>query len=78
MENLVLCTKDAFPNRQYFTVKTGGKIMCMQYASVCDIIQLKKAMTMARTANVFARVEPELKEQAESIDNYLVFYLPDN
>ena len=26
---------------------------------------------MARTANVFARVEPELKEQAESILNQL-------
>lgn len=34
---------------------------------ICDRIQLKDAMIMARTANVFARVEPELKEQAESV-----------
>lgn len=37
------------------------------FASICDRIQLKEAMIMARTANVFARVEPELKEQAESV-----------
>ena len=28
---------------------------------------------MARTANVFARVEPELKEQAESVLDQLEF-----
>ena len=38
-----------------------------QFASVCDKIQLKEARIMARTANVFARVEPEIKEQAESV-----------
>ena len=37
------------------------------FASSCDRIQLKEAMIMSRTANVFARVEPELKEQAESV-----------
>ena len=30
---------------------------------------------MARTANVFARVEPELKEQAESVFRSGQFYL---
>ena len=35
--------------------------------NACGRIQLKEAMIMARTANVFARVEPELKEQAESV-----------
>ena len=39
----------------------------LQFASNYDKIQLKEAMIMARTANVFARVEPEIKEQAESI-----------
>ena len=39
----------------------------LQFASVCDKIQLKEARIMARTANVFARVEPEIKEQAESV-----------
>ena len=29
--------------------------------------QKKEAISMARTANVFARVEPEVKEQAECI-----------
>ena len=28
---------------------------------------LREAMSMARTANVFARVEPEVKEQAEQV-----------
>ena len=37
------------------------------FASICNRIQLKEAMIMARTANVFARVEPELKEQSESV-----------
>ena len=36
-------------------------------AIICGRIQLKEAMIMSRTANVFARVEPELKEQAESV-----------
>ena len=39
----------------------------LRIASICDKIQLKEAMIMARTANVFARVEPEIKEQAESV-----------
>lgn len=39
----------------------------LQFASNYDKIQLKEAMIMARTANVFARVEPEIKEQAESV-----------
>lgn len=39
----------------------------LQFASICDKIQLKEAMIMARTANVFARVEPEIKKQAESV-----------
>ena len=39
----------------------------LQLASVCDKIQLKEARIMARTANVFARVEPEIKEQAERV-----------
>ncbi len=32
---------------------------------------MQEAMDMARTSNVFARVEPEVKEQAESILNQL-------
>ena len=44
------------------------------FASICDRIQLKEAMIMARTANVFARVEPELKEQAESVFRSGQFY----
>ena len=39
----------------------------LRIASICDKIQLMEAMIMARTANVFARVEPEIKEQAESV-----------
>ena len=39
----------------------------LQFASVCGKIQLKEARLMARTANVFVRVEPEIKEQAESV-----------
>ena len=39
----------------------------LQFASDYDNLLLKEAMIMARTANVFARVEPELKEQAESV-----------
>ena len=34
----------------------------------------KEAISMARTANVFARVEPELKEQAESVFRSGQFY----
>lgn len=33
--------------------------------------KMKGAMDMARTSNVFARVEPEIKEQAEQILNRL-------
>lgn len=40
-------------------------------ASIYDKIQLKEAMIMGRTANVFARVEPEIKEPAESILDHL-------
>ena len=40
----------------------------LHFASICDNILIKEAMmTMSRTANVFARVEPEIKEQAESV-----------
>ena len=37
------------------------------FARIYGKIQLKEARIMARTANVFARVEPEIKEQAESV-----------
>ena len=32
---------------------------------------MKEVMILARTANVFARVEPEIKEQAEDVLNQL-------
>lgn len=32
-----------------------------------DILKIKEAIVMARTSNVFARVEPEIKEQAEQV-----------
>ena len=41
---------------------------CMQFAIKRNIMKKKEeAISMARTANVFARVEPEVKEQAEYI-----------
>ena len=40
----------------------------LQLAIKQDIMKKKEeAISMARTANVFARVEPEVKEQAECI-----------
>ena len=40
----------------------------MQLAIKQDIMKKKEeAISMARTANVFARVEPRLKEQAEQV-----------
>ncbi len=39
----------------------------MHIASKSDIIISKGVITMARTSNVFARVEPEIKEEAEMI-----------
>lgn len=41
---------------------------CMQFAIKRNIMKKKEeAISMARTANVFARVESEVKEQAEYI-----------
>ena len=43
-------------------------VNCMQFAIKRNIMKKKEeAISMARTANVFARVEPEVKEQAEYI-----------
>lgn len=39
----------------------------MHFASKMDILIKKEAIVMARTSNVFARVEPEIKEQAEQV-----------
>ena len=39
---------------------------CLQFAIKQNIMKKKEeAISMARTANVFARVEPEVKEQAD-------------
>lgn len=41
---------------------------CLQFAIKRNIMKKKEeAISMARTANVFARVEPEVKEQAEQV-----------
>ncbi len=41
---------------------------CLRFAIKRNIIKKKEeAISMARTANVFARVEPEVKEQAEQV-----------
>ena len=41
---------------------------CLQFAIKQNIMEKKEeAISMARTANVFARVEPEVKEQAEQV-----------
>lgn len=41
---------------------------CLQFAIKQNIMKKKEeAISMARTANVFARVEPEVKEQAEQV-----------
>ena len=39
----------------------------MHIASTGDILFVKGSVFMARTSNVFARVEPDIKEQAEAI-----------
>lgn len=39
----------------------------LHFASKMDILKIKEAIIMARTSNVFARVEPEIKEQAEQV-----------
>ena len=39
----------------------------LHFASEMDILKIKEAIVMARTSNVFARVEPEIKEQAEQV-----------
>lgn len=39
----------------------------LHFASKMDILKIKEAIVMARTSNVFARVEPEIKEQAEQV-----------
>ncbi len=36
----------------------------LHFASKMDIFKMKEAIVMARTSNVFAQVEPEIKEQA--------------
>ena len=41
---------------------------CLQFAIKRNIMKKKEeAISMARTANIFARVEPEVKEQAEQV-----------
>ena len=39
----------------------------LHIAIVCDILIAKGSVFMARTSNVFARVEPQIKEEAEEI-----------
>ena len=39
----------------------------LHIASIGDILSVKGSVFMARTSNVFARVEPDIKEQAEAI-----------
>ena len=39
----------------------------LHVASISDILSVKGSVFMARTSNVFARVEPDIKEQAEAI-----------
>ena len=39
----------------------------MHFASKMNILKMKEAIVIARTANVFARVEPEIKEHAEQV-----------
>ena len=39
----------------------------MHNAIVCDILIAKGCVDMARTSNIFARVEPQIKEEAEEI-----------
>ena len=39
----------------------------LHIASIDDILSVKGSVFMARTSNVFARVEPDIKEQAEAI-----------
>lgn len=43
------------------------KSLLVRYVSNGDRIQLKEAMSMEKKVNVFARVEPELKAQVESV-----------
>ena len=50
------------------TVQMLLKLASMQFAIKRNIMKKKEeAISMARTANVFARVEPEVKEQAEQV-----------
>ena len=39
----------------------------LHIASIGDVLSVKGSVFMARTSNVFARVEPDIKEQAEAI-----------
>lgn len=39
----------------------------LHIAIICDILLSKGSVTMARTSNVFARVEPNIKQEAEEI-----------
>lgn len=40
-------------------------VKCMHFASEMDVLMKNEAVVMERTPNIFARVEPEIKEQAE-------------
>ena len=50
---------------------------CLLFACFALIIWVKEAIIMAKTANVFARVEPELKEQAEHVLDQLGISMSD-
>ena len=39
----------------------------LHFASEMGMLMEKEAIVMARTSNIFARVEPEIKEQAEQV-----------
>jgi addiction module RelB/DinJ family antitoxin len=60
-------------------VKNGHKILqmyakCLQAAKICDILQPdkhKEVFPMANTATVYARIDPELKSDVDSILNKL-------
>lgn len=53
------------------TEKTKNIAFRLRFAGKCIIYFIKEEMNMARTSNVFARVEPEVKEQAEQVLNRL-------
>lgn len=48
----------------------------LHLASEMDRLRINESIVMARTSNVFARVEPEIKEQAEQVLERLGIPMP--